>query len=689
MPSVMLSSPEMLQQLNANLDFIGRFNPELKARLASCRDAVVFDDAGNLLIDGRLALASVQAALSTSFRAQLTKPSRVRMAQVQNNAEPLPLSSLAQEVVDQHGGRVLASLPNLNASAIGSQQEPSAPRDLLLLGSLMLQPLQAVLAQQQAPGCLTSLTLAESDPHQLLALLHLLDLESFVGLCKKLAIGFHLIVESQALLLQESIYVYLSNAVPLALHQLQVLESPLRHPALSELRGWLFAQSGIGYRFLGTLGSTTDEINQLMAAAWNALSSASARWLHPPLNAAISLARTAVVVGSGPSLESELDWLAAHREQLTVLAAGSGIGSLLRAGIVPDAVVLLERSSTVVDDLMPLVEEGYSLKGIRLFASITTDPRLRELFGDVYLFQRPVSTAIALFPGLEKTAALLHAGPESNNAAVDVALHLGFSRLLLLGCDFGAVERRHQRARQAVGHSPRVLDEPVVGNKGRTVFSEPSLLVSRDVVRASVMRYPKVQVRRLGEGVRLDVAADTTYAALEADGWLEGANPWPLIEGQCPAFDPGRYELSVIAGQAREYLPVHAQQLRQALAVEPSHGWSMALHRHFAPLFLQVPAQPLPAHQLVVHRLYRDIMYHLLSPLVRLSPRSPVWSQVLEEAQTSMDYCEALFAGVLEWIEALSIPSVAAKTWDPQRIADELAGILDRQQSASLIQPKL
>lgn len=59
--------------------------------------------------------------------------------------------------------------------------------------------------------------------------------------------------------------------------------------------------------------------------------------------------RSAVIVGAGPSVENQLDWLKANRSSLVILAADTMLNPLLKAGIDPDLVCSLERTRPVVD----------------------------------------------------------------------------------------------------------------------------------------------------------------------------------------------------------------------------------------------------------------------------------------------------------------------------------------------------
>jgi hypothetical protein len=115
------------------------------------------------------------------------------------------------------------------------------------------------------------------------------------------------------------------------------------------------------------------------------------------------------------------------------------------------------------------------------------------------------------------------------------------------------------------------------------------------------------------------------------------------------------------------------------LRSECSGGWTINLHRLFAPLFPQHPPAGTPAAQLLVHRLYREILFFMIAPLQRLGPSagSAVWLQLVEEFAEALAYTEALFDAVLQWVEELDPQQVAAGPWDPKALAEQLAGILD------------
>ena len=161
----------------------------------------------------------------------------------------------------------------------------------------------------------------------------------------------------------------------------------------------------------------------------------------------------------------------------------------------------MERSVVVFDDLNELIEEGYDLSQIPAIICDTVHPSVVEIFAQKCFYQRPFSTASSLNTSLKTT--LKNAGPESVNASVDVCGFIGFTSLVLIGCDFGADLNCSDRSTQALGTSNRILDIPVSGSHRGTVLTNSSLILSRDSVSDSIIFYDFKQIYRLGNGIAI------------------------------------------------------------------------------------------------------------------------------------------------------------------------------------------
>ena len=94
------------------------------------------------------------------------------------------------------------------------------------------------------------------------------------------------------------------------------------------------------------------------------------------------------------------------------------------------------------------------------------------------------------------------AGPQAANAALEVSLRLGFRNLLLLGCDFGTVNPTRERAKGAMGISPRLFDLPVAGGQGKTVYSNAELSTTRQLFEHALISYGATALA-FGDGSRM------------------------------------------------------------------------------------------------------------------------------------------------------------------------------------------
>jgi len=143
---------------------------------------------------------------------------------------------------------------------------------------------------------------------------------------------------------------------------------------------------------------------------------------------------TAIIVGSGPSIDRSLDDLKRLQHDGIVFSAGTGLRVCLRNGIRPDFHCELENGEATFEVLSALARE-FDLTGIKLIASMTVDPRVPALFGEKYLFFRDsVSSTRILAPPRHE---LRGAAPTCVNTAVRLAAALGFTEMVLFGTDCG------------------------------------------------------------------------------------------------------------------------------------------------------------------------------------------------------------------------------------------------------------
>jgi Protein of unknown function DUF115/Glycosyltransferase Maf N-terminal domain len=143
-----------------------------------------------------------------------------------------------------------------------------------------------------------------------------------------------------------------------------------------------------------------------------------------------------VVVGSGPSLESDLSWLKKNQKRLIIISAHSAARVLKAAGISPDFYCTLD---TEIEP--PLLKKLDLDPNIPLFAYYKADPALLAAFKEVFLFHEENKANVVNFK-----SPLHHTHPTSGNTAVALAVFFKPSVLYLAGMDLGFKDAQRSHA---------------------------------------------------------------------------------------------------------------------------------------------------------------------------------------------------------------------------------------------------
>lgn len=156
---------------------------------------------------------------------------------------------------------------------------------------------------------------------------------------------------------------------------------------------------------------------------------------------------TAIIIGSGPSIDRSMEDLRRLVPQGVVFSAGTSLRVCLRNGIRPQFHCELENGDPTVEVLTALSRE-FDLSGITLIASVTVDPRVAALFDEVFFFFRDsVSSTRILAPERHE---LIGVGPTCVNTALRVSAALGFTDYVLFGTDCGSKLGQVKHSRDSV-----------------------------------------------------------------------------------------------------------------------------------------------------------------------------------------------------------------------------------------------
>ena len=202
---------------------------------------------------------------------------------------------------------------------------------------------------------------------------------------------------------------------------------------------------------INNLGFAMDEYNMFWHS-WHSILE-EPKIFSPPVE---KLDYPVIVVGSGPSLDQDIDTLKDLADTHIIVAAASSSYALLQKGIDPDFLILLERGTHEVDNYTQLKKDFPHTK-TKLIACVSCSSKLHSLFDDSAIYFRPGSTPSTLFCPAPLNV-IQFEGPQTVNTAVSFALRITSRDITLVGIDLGTTSLDNPRSQGAVGISPRDFD---------------------------------------------------------------------------------------------------------------------------------------------------------------------------------------------------------------------------------------
>lgn len=227
----------------------------------------------------------------------------------------------------------------------------------------------------------------------------------------------------------------------------------------------------------------------------------------------LMLSAPVIVVASGPSVDSAIDFIRDNQDKAVIITCGTGLGALLGYDIKPDFHVDTENTPGPLEILSGLAEK-HDLGGITLIACNTVDPGVPGLFDECYLYFRDSVSATHFF-GRDHRPLFL-AAPTVSNAAVRAMLALGFREIYLVGVDLGSREKGRHHSQKSI----YIADETFLethpehaaaskytikrqGSLGGIVFANTSFLYAAMYMTNLMRVFPGTTVYNLSDGTRI------------------------------------------------------------------------------------------------------------------------------------------------------------------------------------------
>lgn len=223
----------------------------------------------------------------------------------------------------------------------------------------------------------------------------------------------------------------------------------------------------------------------------------------------------AFVVGNGPSLDGLLETLKQQQHHAIIISCGSTLGTLYKAGIVPDIHVEMERTDATTQMLLEITDEQYRKK-IPILGLNTVPPESLALFKRAGVATKSNDPGEYIMQSIfgKKMPSLILSNPTCTNTGLSFAIELGFKEIYLAGVDLGmkSETQRHASLSQYNDKTSKTLNSvqhqdaglEVKGNFVDVVKTTQILDTSRANMEVAAKNNPHIKISNLSDGAFID-----------------------------------------------------------------------------------------------------------------------------------------------------------------------------------------
>ena len=205
--------------------------------------------------------------------------------------------------------------------------------------------------------------------------------------------------------------------------------------------------------------------------------------------------KAVVIVGAGPSVDSQLDRLRKYRDKITVFATGHITRRLVNEGIIPDAVIITDPQPLMYKQI-----DGVNLNGIPMILLSTASSSVIDYYnGSIYVAYQS-GYELAEIKAKEIGATLFETGGSVTTTALDIALRFGASKIIFVGVDLaytGGYSHASGEGRK-VGNIDGLRQ--VRSNTGDMVYTSKNLDIYRKWIERRIEGVMDTKFYNTGEG---------------------------------------------------------------------------------------------------------------------------------------------------------------------------------------------
>ena len=214
-----------------------------------------------------------------------------------------------------------------------------------------------------------------------------------------------------------------------------------------------------------------------------------------------------VIVGAGPSVDSQLDIMRKYRDRITVFATGHIARKLVSNGIIPDAVIITDPQPQMYKQI-----KDVDLQGVPMILLSTASASIVEYYnGPIY-----VAYQSGYFQAEEKAkslgATLFETGGSVTTTALDISLRFEAKRIIFVGVDLAYTGGNSH----ASGEGRKIENNDglrqVRSNTGDMVYTSKNLDIYRKWIERRIEGVTGTEIYNTGEGA---VIKGTVWKGLE------------------------------------------------------------------------------------------------------------------------------------------------------------------------------
>lgn len=222
------------------------------------------------------------------------------------------------------------------------------------------------------------------------------------------------------------------------------------------------------------------------------------------------------LIGSGPSLDSSIDYLKQHHKEVIIISSGSSISVLIKHNIIPDIHLLQERYDN--SELLLKYADRDTYKKIICIKLNVVSTEADSLYKAVYTFQKANDPGSTLLPP-EQYPHSHNTTPTVTNLGVFLCSILNPKEVFLFGLDYGSsasFSSRHSKDalvlikdhedgeiveyQDAVADNLTLTTDSVDSEK---VFTDETFLYSKQVSEIVIEKSKHIQWVNVGSGAKI------------------------------------------------------------------------------------------------------------------------------------------------------------------------------------------